>query len=363
MRAQSAIEFLSTYGFLFLIVGVTLTMISFLSTSASSEVPTQCSSFGGPACNFVSFFSNSSAGYSLVTLSITNSESIPINITSFAVTAQNTTFAGICAPQFLYPGQQATCMANLTQTPSPGYNLQATYVLNAKYCNLGLSSVSKGYCAIPGLANYETVSYGGSFSTTVVQQRTAIFSVAAAVGPKNFAGSQPGLSGLQPFTSNSGPLVPANYTIAENGAWSDAVSGNSFQYAFSTTNSLGISIYGRNAVSFPASVASALGANGVACSNSFNSTLSLASTVVYVGANTVTANVVVVADNSMEVFVKSAASSGNWINIFKGSAWGLGAATQFGPNAVALNKGLYYVEVLWANNCGPGVQEFSFGWP
>src|SRR5271157_2438755 len=99
MRAQSAVEFLSTYGFLFAILGITVSVIAFLATSAASTVPGQCSSYAGLACNFVMLYSNTIAGYSLVTLSITNTQSVPINLTSANVTVQGASSVGACAPQ------------------------------------------------------------------------------------------------------------------------------------------------------------------------------------------------------------------------------------------------------------------------
>lgn len=152
----------------------------------------------------------------------------------------------------------------------------------------------------------------------------------------------------------------------QNGDWVEPLNGGLVVYAFNTLSANGISLYGYNAVPFPQSVSTALGANtalgtnGVACSNSFNSTLSLASTVVYLSSNTY-ANVIIVTDNAMEVFFKPVPpTSSAWSSVFKGSAWGTGsAATQFGPNVLNLNKGLYCLEVLWENTCGPGVQEFA----
>ena len=58
MRAQSALEFLSTYGFLFTILAVVIVIVAFIAGSATSAIPGQCSSFAGPSCNFVMAYSN-----------------------------------------------------------------------------------------------------------------------------------------------------------------------------------------------------------------------------------------------------------------------------------------------------------------
>jgi hypothetical protein len=356
MRAQSAIEFLSTYGFLFAILGVTLSLIAFLGTAASSQVPTQCGSYGGPSCNFVSFYSNSTQGYSVATISITNSESVPINVTNATFTVQNTTSVGACAPQLLYPGQEATCVASIPLSFGIGSTAVGTYAINAGYCNSGISSVSKGACAVPRTANYERVSYGGSFTTGVVQQQEAVFSVAAAVGPANFQGLP-----YNSFVNNGGPLIPLNYTITQNGDWVANASAGGLVYAFTTSNSQGYPIAGRVPVSFPQSVATTLGANSVSCSNairSFNSTLSLASTVLYVRSSSPSAVFLAESDNAMAIFIKQAPASNTlpWTSVF-GSNWISGVTAPPASNVLPLNSGLYYLEILWENTCGSGAQE------
>jgi hypothetical protein len=366
MRAQSAIEFLSTYGFLFAILGVSLSVIAFLVATATSSVPGQCYSYSGPSCNFVSLYSNTVSQYSLITLSITNTEDVPINLTSINVTVRSVSSIGACAPQLVYSGQEATCVTEMPIAPAIGSTVQGTYSINAKYCDVGLSSVSKGGCLVPSQANYDLVYYGGSFTTAATQQRTVVFSVAAAVGPKNFQG-QPYLSFVSnsPFSSN-GPTIPLNFTITQNGDWVSGVNANTIAYSFATANGLGApTIYGRNAVAFPQSVNSSLGTNSVACSAPFNSTLSLASTVIYMSANA-NANVVVVASNAIDVFLKQAGVASNtpWNSIFEGTAWGTVFPTnQVGPYSVPLNQGLYYLEILWEDFCGSGVQEFAMTWP
>ena len=361
MKAQSAIEFLTTYGFLFAIIGVTLSFIAFLASSAASSVPSQCSSYAGPSCNFVSFYSNTVSTYSVVTLSITNTQSVPINITDIAVTVRGTTFAGACAPQLVYPGQQATCVAANALAPSIGSTVQGLYSIDAKYCNLGLSAVSKGNCAVPSAANYATVSYGGSFTTGAVQQQIALFSVAAAVGPSNFNGLS-----YNSFLRNNGPLIPLNYTIMQNGDWVTNVNSGNTVYAFSSSNSFVNTILGVAPGSFPQSVYTTLGTNNVACPSPFNSVLSLASTVIYLRGSTATANVVVITDNAIAVFIKPAPASNTitWNSVFGSNEWGPNLPVTQASNTFSLNGGsIYYLEVLWENTCGPGVQEFGFQWP
>jgi hypothetical protein len=360
MKSQSAVEFLSTYGFMLSILGVTIVIVIFLASSSVSLLPSKCTAFAGPSCNFVSVYSNAYAGYSLVTLSVTNSQSVPINLTGASFIVGGTAAQGFCAPQLVYPGQGATCVANLMRTYPVGSAVQGSYILSAVYCNLGISSVSKGGCSNSASVPANSLAqYGGSLSTVVVQQQQVLFSTAAAVGPPNFQGAQSGMSGLASFTTNNAPTIPLNFTIMQNGDWVSVVNPtNGVSYAFNTINIAGNLYSGLNAIPFPQSVSS-LNTYGIACSYPFNTVISLASTVIYISANS-PASVVAVADNSIEVFYKPASLSTGWSNVFGGSAWGLTGATVTGPtNTPSLGQGLYYVEVLWENTCGAGLQEFS----
>jgi hypothetical protein len=342
VRAQTAIEFLLTYSFLFIILGVAVSILIFIATAPVATVPSQCSSFGGLACNFVAIYSNRSAAYSLITLSITNSQSVPINITNVSVMINGVSSQGACTPYFLYPGQDATCVANMTTVQSFGALLQGFYKINARYCNSGISSISKGNCT------YEKVAYSGSFSATVLKSRSIIFSVVASISPKS----------LQQVPFNTIPVLPRNYTIVQNGDWVSNVSSGVIAYSFGTIGYIGNTYLGRNVVAFPQSL-SALGNSNVACSPPYNSTLSVASTTLYISSS-VTANVAIVTSNAMEVYYKQIPVTGStvWQNVFSGAAWNAHGATQYGPNSITLNKGLYSFEMVWSDVCTSGVQVF-----
>ena len=73
MKLQSAIEFLTTYGFVLIIIAALISLVFLVVGSARTEIPSACASFGGLDCNFLSFYSNVSSRYSVVTLSLSNS--------------------------------------------------------------------------------------------------------------------------------------------------------------------------------------------------------------------------------------------------------------------------------------------------
>ena len=106
MRSQSSLEFLATYSFLFLILGVVVSVILLLSGAPATSVQSQCSAFAGPTCNLVQIYTNQTAGYTTVTFSLTNSQAVPINVTNTIVTVKSNSYTGACTPNFLYPGEQ-----------------------------------------------------------------------------------------------------------------------------------------------------------------------------------------------------------------------------------------------------------------
>jgi len=339
MRAQSAVEFLTTYSFMFLTLTAVLIIIVFLIAAPSSSIPQQCSAFGGPSCNFVYVYSNKSAYYSLVTVSITNSGNAPINITGFSVALNGNTYNGFCTPYFLQQGQQTTCAAN-TSFIGARSTAQGSYSISAQFCNSGISSIASGTC------NYENVVYGGSFITGVAQKKVVIFSVVAAVGPSNvLLASRP-----------ASPTIPSGFSIVQNSEWIVNQTKGNFSYAFGTSGSSGTAL-GMQIAQFPQSLSS-LSNSAVACSAPYNSVLAIASTTLYfhTAANP---TVTVDTDNAMEVYYRQKAPFPAWQNVFGGSAWNNAGGT-YGPVAISMNNGVYSFSAEWTNDCGKGLQAMSF---
>ncbi len=348
MRSQSSIEFLSTYTFLFVLIGVVLSVILYITVAPSVSVPSQCAAFSGPTCSFIALYANSSAGYSSATFSIINSQSVPINITNTIVTIKGATGVGACTPSFLYPGQGSSCTTPLSVVLNAGYLVQGFYTLNAQYCNSGVHSISQLNCT------YETVSYSGSFASTPLRTRRILFNVVISKGPSFVQ--------LLPFNAISTvPNQPSNYPILQNGFWIGNVSSTgTIGYAFATAGPmLGMSYLGYKAVSFPQSVSS-LNNAGVSCLPPFNSLLDIASTTLYISSAT-NSPVSIETSGAMEVFYKVAQTGTVWQNVFGGAGWSSQPPAQYGPNSILLSKGLYNVEVVWSNPCGSAGQVLTLG--
>lgn len=166
MKEQSAVEFLTIYGFMFVIIGVTITIIAFVAYTTNGYIPQQCSGLTGLDCQFVIFYSNSLQANAIITMRMTNSQSVPINISNISVSVKNYTFNGTCAPQFINPGGWTVCSIQGPYTTTLGTQIQGSYIIRAHYCNSPISHLNQTACS------FEKVSYVGTFSTTASKLST-----------------------------------------------------------------------------------------------------------------------------------------------------------------------------------------------
>lgn len=336
MKAQSAVEFLTTYSFLLIILAGAILIIFFLVATTRTEIKSECVSFSGITCNFAGFYSQLGSGYSVMTFSFTNGQDAAINITNITVTFKQRNFTGICVPALLYQGEEASCIANLTGSVDQGTPAQGFYAVNAKFCNSPLSN---------RLLNCtEAVSYGGVFYSYSQPFPTTIYSVIAGLG--NTTGQ------LVPY--NSIPQFPLTYEIVQSSDWVPKTNSTAIAYAFATTGYSG-NYFGLSSSSFPTSLYY-LDNNAISCSSNYNSTLSLAYTGIYINsATSVTFNSY--ADNAIAVWYEPQGST-TWNSVYGSSYWPAGSNSLNSANAI-LSRGLYGIAVEWANTCGPGLQAFQ----
>ena len=338
MRAQSSIEFLTTYGFMFIIIGIVISVLAFISVSPITYSASQCNAFSGPSCVTAQLYSNTSQHYSLVTLVLTNSEAVPVNISNISVSIRGISSTGTCTPLYLVPGQSAVCVAKLGFAPSLGTYLQGFYALNGKYCNAGISGLASSNCT------YSNISYSGSFEAAAEPKEYVAISMLALQSNKTMQ--------LPPYRTS--PVTPSGYPVIQNGYFATNITNGILEYAFGTPGYLGNVYLGEKVVPFPQSVSSLNNAH-VDCGSPYNSTFSAFATTLYMPKPYVL-NVSIVTDDAMEVYYKPQTST-TWSSVFSGAAWHGQGATQYTNNDVIVSGGtLYNIEILWSNVCGPGVQ-------
>ncbi len=332
MKAQSALEFLNVYSFLLIVLAAALIIIFSITSTTKADIRSQCASFSGLNCNFVSYYSNSVAGYALAAFSISNGQSAAINVTSANVVVASKNYSGVCSPAFMLPGQESTCLFNISAGQGQGSPVTGFYTLYASECNSPVSGLISS-CNL-------SVIYGGSFYTYTQTFATPIFSVAAAVGNAT--------AQIVPY--NSQPGIPSSYTVVQNDDWEAVWNYTAIKYAFGTTGSSG-NYFGVNVIQFPSSLAY-LNTNSISCSSPYNSSFSLASTAFYLPANSpVSFNAY--ATNAVAFYYQ--VKGGSWNSVFGNALWSTGA-TESSSNVVTLTKGLYRFAVEWSNVCGSGIQ-------
>ena len=341
MKSQSSIEFLSTYGFIFLVIGIAVALIFFVASYNGKITSAQCTAFGGLNCNFVGYYPNATYGYSMVTMSISNAQASPIHITSINITVDGISAEGICAPGFLYQDQEATCIAALSGNTLQTSAHTGTYSIGAGFCVSSGNDISSSGC------NYLPSNYTGSFNVYSAGNDTTPFSVAVAYVPGN----------VQLPALPSSPTIPSNYLIVQNGDMVPSRNLTGFKYAFGTPKYLSDTYFSTNVVAYP-SILSVLNSNTIPCAPPYQPVESVAYSAFYMpGSNMVSFQAY--SDNAIEIYYKQS-SWGNWVNAFSGKGWttlpNIGTLLS---SKNTLSAGYYQIAVDYVNVCGDGMQAVS----
>lgn len=136
IKSQNAIEFLSNYAFVILIITVAIAFVVILATAPKAIFPNECNIYGGFTCSGAVYSINttSNSGSHLL-VEITDSEPGIVNISSFsAIIGQAKSNAGYCTPMVAIEGQKIYCSANFAYTPSLGSVYSGTLNISANYC-------------------------------------------------------------------------------------------------------------------------------------------------------------------------------------------------------------------------------------
>ena len=337
MKMQSAIEFLSTYGFVFIVIAVVIAVIFFLATSAQTNFSVQCSGFGGFTCNYASYYTNRTYAYTVATISLSNSQSVPLNISNVSMTIGSTTVNGLCSPTFIYPGEVGICAAVFNSISSPGALVRGYYSVGAKYCNGGISSLRQGNCTQP-------VLYTGAFLAQTTSLRSVVFGAEVALGS--------GGAGLPSYASLEPMHIPTNFVIAQDGDWNTNGTSGNIIYSFGTSGYIGAGYLGTNAVAFPQSTS--MLNNVSACSASASPMISMAYTTVYLHGTKNSESIET--SNAMALYYDTGSTP--WTAILGSASWSSHGLAQY-ASSTAFGNGLYGIYVEWFSPCGQGLQALN----
>ncbi|MEM3838968.1 MAG: hypothetical protein QXF01_00075 [Candidatus Micrarchaeaceae archaeon] len=339
MKMQSALEFLSTYSYVFIVIGIALVSVLLLENSAQASLVSQCYEFGGFECNYVYYYSNISGYYSVASFSLSNSQSVPLNVTNFSVVIGNTKSSGLCTPTFVYPGQTSVCEAVFNIVRSPAAIVQGTYSIGAKYCNGGISAIPQGICTQP-------TTYAGSFLAYSSQLYSQPLGISVAEAPAGLGA--PSYSSIQPMH------LPANFILVQNGGQNVGGISGSLVYSFGTSDYVGTVALGNMTSQFPQSASMLNSASS--CNASQPQLLSMFYTTIYIRGSDNAESIETT--NAMAVYYRPANILAPWNSIFGSSAWKGGLST-YSSNTV-IGSGLYSIEAVWyAPPCSQALQTLN----
>ena len=147
-RSQSALEFLSTYAFVFLLLAIVISLLFIFASLPRSLLPSQCTFYSGFTCMQAIYTINVTAGHG-AELFVVAEDTQPgiVNVSNFSAYLNfHTSDAGSCAPSVATAGQRIYCIANFTATPTLANTYDGTFRMNADYCASGLNTISNESC-------------------------------------------------------------------------------------------------------------------------------------------------------------------------------------------------------------------------
>ena len=194
-KAQSAIEFLSTYSFTFLIIALVLVIVFAFSSIPKKSLPFQCTAYGGFSCLDAAYTIIGSNSQLLVFLSDTQPGVVSISAFNAKIIGVANA-VGSCSPSVTLPGSVTICTANFISLPTSGSTYTGTFNITANYCTNGVGNISNTACVAGS-----THIYGGSIS--VQAQSSVSFAHYVPITLQNSQSSPTPVSFQQMITANS----------------------------------------------------------------------------------------------------------------------------------------------------------------
>ena len=242
-HAQSAFEYLITYGWALLILAVVLIILFYFTTVPSKVVPNTCQFATGAYCEDMVLGTVASTHATVVAFIATNLRKYPIMNPTITVEQNgvNSTPAA-CSPNFVLPGGAIFCELNTSAKSNPYQFIAASLYVSAVYCGFSATPGTPAGCANGGVKEV----YSGSFAGTTqpISSSSSLLSVSLSanrtVQPAN--NSHDGLYATVRLLGYpvTGASVGFNATYTSNGT--DAVPPYSLSRGFAATNATGAAI-------------------------------------------------------------------------------------------------------------------------
>ncbi len=196
-KAQSAVEFVSTYAFVFLIIAIILFLLFMFASVPTKILPFQCTAFSGFSCVDVLY---TTAGNSLLQISLTDTQAGVVSIGSFGAKINNVAATdGTCTRGAVLPGNTVTCTVRFPFAAALGGIYTGVFNVSANYCTNGVGNISNTTCQTGN-----SFIYAGSFTVQVqkpaLPQYVAYFN--GQTGNSYMSATVNGIAGSTVFTSS-----------------------------------------------------------------------------------------------------------------------------------------------------------------
>ncbi|MGC8687498.1 MAG: hypothetical protein ACP5RM_02240 [Candidatus Micrarchaeia archaeon] len=160
-KAQSAIEFLSTYAFMILIISIALLLLFMFFSIPRTILPPSCNFYSGFGCSDAIYI-NTTHGSELLIIA-TDMEPGIINVSNqsgfTAYLGYRNSTSGYCTPRVATAGQRIYCIANFTSHVKLGSTYSGVFRIKANYCAVAPSMLSNSTC--PANATTSNYTFGG----------------------------------------------------------------------------------------------------------------------------------------------------------------------------------------------------------
>ncbi|MDE1810429.1 MAG: hypothetical protein KGH58_03925 [Candidatus Micrarchaeota archaeon] len=229
VKAQSAMEYLSTYGWAILVIVIVAALLYLYSSTPSTVVPTSCKFISGVYCNDIVLGTNAMTKATTVGLFLTNSQPYPMAKPYFfaKVAGANTTGTS-CSPNYVLAGGSMVCVLNLPVSTTMGQFLAGNLYLNATYCGLQPNYSQANLCNTAPRQTY--IGIFNSHAEPLISTNT-IITLAAANATQSANGALDPL--IATVTLLGYPLSGASVNFTAN------VPGYPLSPNFTTTNTTG----------------------------------------------------------------------------------------------------------------------------
>ncbi len=157
-KAQSAMEYLSTYAWAFILIALAIAALYFFITLPSQVIPSRCSFVYAITCEGVSVGTNSLK--TIVNLYLVNGQQYDLigNTIATAVISKSGTANAICSPANVLQSGVIICSITMPSTIPVGQSVVGTLLLNSSVCLQGAAS---------NCQTTQHVSYLGNFTSQV----------------------------------------------------------------------------------------------------------------------------------------------------------------------------------------------------